>query len=132
MTAPRESFERHLARFERIKVARYLYGRATVPPQAVGVVLRLGDRWWYVTPGFPQDRSAWRVSQGDQHGPSGHETSDWAGRPYESKYIAIADVLGSQPRARITDYVLPSGKHVELGVRRNPRHRWPRLHGGRA
>lgn len=115
----RARFDRHRARRDRIYVARWAYVRGTVPSQAVGVVLRLGKRWWYVTPGFPRDKSAWRVSHGDELGPAGHETSDVQGRRYQTKYEAALDVVNETGgRARISDYVLPSGQHVELGVRR--------------
>lgn len=112
----RDAFRRHVERQERTLVARYFYGKDAVPPQAVGVVLQLGHRWWYITPGFRRDRSAWRVSHGDDRGPAGHETSDWRGRRYKTKYDAILDVLMDYPRARITDYILPSGEHVVIAL----------------
>ena len=124
-----DGFRRMIERVERKTIARYLYGKVAVPAPALGAVLQLGSRWWYVTPGFPQDRSAWRVSHGDEQGPSGHETSDRHGRRYESKYHAILDVLMGYPRARVTAYVLPSGEHVVVrGGRLNPRQRRAR-HG---
>lgn len=122
--ATRERFEKHLSKMQRRAVARYLYGRAAVPQNAVGVEIKAGARWWLVTPGLPQDKAAWRVSHGDERGPYGHESSDVQGRAYESKYHAIYDVLsqhiGMHPR--ITGYVLPGKGIIPFrGFTNNPR-----------
>jgi hypothetical protein len=128
MTDKQDRFRRHMEKFQRKLMARYLYARATVPTQARGVSLKLGNRWWLVTPGFPQDRSPWRVSYGDERGPIGHETATAQGRKYETKYEAIMDIMLPYRRARITGYVMPGGDHIQIpGVRNNPLRRIDRL-----
>lgn len=112
-------FQEHLARQRKRWYVRYVYARQTVPPQATGIVLRQGDQWWFVTPAFPYENAAWRVSYGDEHGPAGHHTDTGYGpyRPFWTKYDAILDVLIGHKRARITEYALPSGEHVLVGRR---------------
>jgi hypothetical protein len=119
-----ERFERFHERMTRRAMARYLYGRAAVPPNAIGVEIKAGARWWLVTPGLPQDKAAWRVSHGDEHGPSGHDSFDVQGRPFESKYHAIYDVLSQNAwlHPRITGFVLPEKGTVAFrGFTNNPR-----------
>lgn len=110
----RSRFQRIHDRILRRRYAQYLYARATVPPQAIGVVLRHGMRWWFVTPGFPYEAGAWRVSYGDDRGPISHHSEDVFGRPFQTKYDAILDVLIHNAKARVTEYVMPSGEHVFL------------------
>ena len=122
--ATRERFEKHLSKVQRRALARYLYGRAAVPPNAIGVEIKAGARWWLVTPGLPQDKAAWRVSHGDEHGPSGHDSSDFQGWPFESKYHAIYYVMQSfqSSHPRITGFVLPEKGTVAFrGFTNNPR-----------
>lgn len=132
--AQRKKFEKHLSKMQRRAIARYLYGRAAVPENAVGIEIRgqvwseldgkYYPRWWFITPGLPQDAPAkWRVSFGDERGPIGHETSDVRGRLFESKYDAIFYALYTfqHRHTRITGYVLP-GKGVVAfrGFKNNP------------
>lgn len=100
-------FRRFQDRLRRRQYSRYLYARRHAPPAAVAVVLERGKRWWWVTPAMSQDSGAWRVSYGDERGPAGHETSDFSGRAFWTKYDAIMDVLTSNPSARITTVVMP-------------------------
>jgi|ERR1700687_4150825 len=114
-------YERWYGRILRRQYGRYEYARRKVPPNALAVVLERGKRWWWVTPAMTQDAGAWRYSYGDERGPAGHEVADYQGRAFWSKYIAILDVLTSNPSARITKYILPGGKHVQVAtVRPNP------------
>jgi len=133
--ATRERFEKHLSKVQRRALARYLYGRAAVPANAVGVEItgrvwgtvdeKYFPRWWFITPGLPQDAPAkWRVSFGDERGPIGHETSDVQGRVFESKYDAIYYVMQSfqSSHPRITGFVLPEKGTVAFrGFTNNPR-----------
>ncbi len=69
---------------------------------------------YIVSPGFPYDKSNWRVARIDQWGPSGHETSDSAGRPYDTIYDAIIDILFTHPKAVIAEYVDSRGQRHTL------------------
>jgi hypothetical protein len=144
--AQRKRFEKHLSKMQRRAVARYLYGRAAVPSNAVGIEItgrvwgtidkKYFPRWWFITPGLPQDAPAkWRVSFGDERGPIGHETSDVQGRSFESKYDAIYYVMQSfqNNHPRITGYVLPGRGKIDFrGFTNNARRGLRRLaKGGR-
>lgn len=126
-----EKFQRFVARQRARRYIRYVYARETVPPQALGVVVRHGPRWWFVTPAFPHENSEWRVSYGDEQGAAGHYIDTAQGKPFNSKYDALVDVLMSNKAARITEYVLPSGEHAYVGRQRAAQPN-PRVHRGRA
>jgi hypothetical protein len=114
-------FRRWQNRILRYHYSKFEYAKKHVPPSAIAVILERGKRWWWVTPAMSQDSGAWRISYGDERGPAGHETSDYQGRPFWTKYHAIMDVLTSNKSVRITQYILPGGKHVEVSsVRPNP------------
>ena len=114
-------FKRFQDRIRKRQFSRYVYARRNVPPSAVAVILERGSRWWWVTPAMAQDSGAWRVSFGDERGPAGHETSDWMGRSFWTKYDAIMDVLTANPSARITAVVMPGGGRIQVSkVRPNP------------
>jgi hypothetical protein len=114
-------FRAWIARTRRRLLTKYEYGRKHVPRSALAVVLERGKRWWWITQAMTQDAGAWRISYGDERGPAGHEVADFQGRPFQSKFDAILDVLTSNPSARITKYIMPGGQHVEVSkVRANP------------
>jgi hypothetical protein len=118
-------YKRFMERMDRKRIALYLYAKAAVPVNAVGVAVKAGMRWWYITPGMPQDKSAWRISHGDEQGPIGHETSNLAGHRFETKYEAIFSVLTENAwlHPRITGYIVPGVGEVEFrGFKDNPLH----------
>lgn len=115
------AWERLLRRGHRVATARYTYARKTVPPNAIGVVLEHGKKWYWVTPAMQQDDGAWRLSYGSEIGAHGHTTTDWKNRPFWSKYDAIMEALYMNSSARVTEYILPGGEHVRVGrARENP------------
>lgn len=109
-----EGFKREQDRLHRYFYSRYEYGRKLVPRNAVAVVIERGTQWWWITPGMNQDAGAWRISFGDERGAAGHEDTDFQNRPYLTKYDAILSVLAGNQGSRITQYILPSGEHVEI------------------
>ena len=114
-------FRRWVDRSRRRILSKYEYARKHVPSAAIAIVLERGQRWWWVTPAMSQDSGAWRYSYGDERGPAGHEVADFQGRAFWSKYNAMLDILVSNPSARITKYILPGGRHVQVAtVRPNP------------
>lgn len=116
-----DRFERIMARFRKMTMLRYIYARKTVPANALAVVLELGRRWWWITPALAGDAGAWRLSYGDERGPSGHVSTDYQNRPFWTKYDAIMEVFYMQKRARITEYITPTNEHVRVAAARaNP------------
>lgn len=107
--------DRLIARGKRVATARYTYARRMVPPNAIGVVLEHGKKWYWVTPAMQQDEGAWRLSYGSEIGPHGHADTDWKNRPFWSKYDAIMEALYMNSSARVTEYILPGGAHVQVG-----------------
>jgi hypothetical protein len=107
--------ERLIQRGHRVATARYTYARRSVPPNAIGVVLEFGKKWYWVTPAMQQDDGAWRLSYGSEIGAHGHATTDWKNRPFLSKYDAIMEALYMDSRVRVTEYILPGGQHVQVG-----------------
>lgn len=120
-TASRARFSRHIEKFQKARSLRYVYARERVPEDAAAVCLYVApsddsaETWYYVTPAFPYDPGAWRVSAWDKAGPMGHYGDDVQGRPFMSVLDAVAHVLWEHRQARIVEYVDAEGEHVRVG-----------------
>lgn len=117
----RDDFERFHSRLLERRLIKHQYAKNLIDSQAVAVCLHKPEtehqreRWYAVTPGFPYDEGAWRVSVWDKHGPSTHYSSAMHHGPFMTILQAVDDVLFEERRARVVEYILPSGEHVRVG-----------------
>jgi len=114
-------FARHIEKFQKERSLRYVYAKERVPNDAVAVCMyqapsdQWAETWFYVTPAFPYDPGAWRVSVWDKNGPIGHYGDDVTGKPFMTIHNAVGHVLWEHRRTRIVDYIDGEGAHVRVG-----------------
>jgi hypothetical protein len=117
----RGSFDRFHSRLLEKRLLKHQYAKKLIDPAAIAVCLHKPEtehqreRWYAVTPGFPYDEGAWRVSVWDKHGPSTHYSSAMHHGPFLTVLQAVDEVLFEERRARLVEYILPSGEHVRVG-----------------